>query len=118
MVALRYVYVLALSTWFGGLVTVGALIPGVSDIGLHRFYVTSYVAGALVLTSLAAMAALGPRPSGFFARFAVAVAVAMLVLTLYGGLHLRALPIHLMALTAMGGLALLFWEARDGTRAA
>lgn len=116
MVALRYVYVLALSIWFGGLVTVGGIIPPVSDIGLHRFYVTSYVAGALVLTSLAAMAALGPRPSGFFARFAVAVG--MLVLTLYGGLHLRALPIHLAGLTAMGGLALLFWEARDGTLAA
>jgi len=40
------------------------------------------------------------------------------VLTLYGGLHLRALPIHLAGLTAMGGLALLFWEARDGTLAA
>jgi hypothetical protein len=37
---------------------------------------------------------------------------------LYAGLHLRTLPVNLLALTAVGGLALLFWEARDGTRAA
>lgn len=113
---MRYVYVLALSIWFGGIITVGAIVAPVSDIGLHRFYVTSYIAGALVLTSLAAMAALGPRPSGFFARFAVAVA--MFAITLYSGLELRTQPIPLLALTALGGLALLFWEARDGTRAA
>ncbi len=116
MVALRYVYVLALSIWFGGIITVGAIIAPVSALGLRRFYLTSYIAGALVLTSLAAMAALGPRPSGFFARFAVAVA--MSALTLYAGLALRTLSIELLALTAIGGLALLFWEARDGTRAA
>ena len=62
------------------------------------------------------MALLGPRPSGFFARFGVAVG--MLRLTLYAGLELHRFSIELLALTATGGLALLFWEARDGTRAA
>ena len=109
-------YVLALSIWFGGIIMVGAIIAPVSDAGLHRFHVTSCIAGGLVLTSLFAMALLGPRPSGFFARFAVAVA--MFAITLYTGLELRTLPIQLLALTATGGLALLFWEARDGTRAA
>jgi hypothetical protein len=62
------------------------------------------------------MALLGPRPSGFFARFGVALA--MLAITLYAGLHHRSLSFNLLALTAIGGLTLLFWEARDGTRAA
>ena len=116
VVALRYVYVLALSTWFGGIILVGAIVSPVSDVTLRRFLLTSYIAAALVLTTLLGMALLGPRPSGFFAR--LAVALGMLAVTLYAGLHLRTLPVNLLALTAVGGLALLFWEARDGTRAA
>ena len=42
----------------------------------------------------------------------------MFAVTLYAGLELRSLPINLLAPIALGGLALLFWEARDGTRAA
>ena len=109
-------YVLALSIWFGGIITIGAIVSPVSDAGLRRFFLTSYVAGALVLTTLFGMALLGPRPSGFFARFAVAVG--MFAVTLYAGLELRSLSLNLLVLTAIGGLALLFWEARDGTRAA
>ena len=116
MVALRYVYVLALSVWFGGIITIGAIVSPVSGVTLNRFFLTSYIAGALVLTTLFGMALLGPRPSGFFARFAVAGA--MLAVTLVAGLKLHALPITFLALIAIGGLALLFWEARDGTRAA
>lgn len=116
MVPLRYVYVLALSIWFGGIITIGVIVAPVSGVALHRFFLTSYVAGALVLTTLSGMALLGPRPSGFFARFAVAVA--MLGVTLYAGLHLQSLSLNLLAPIAAGGLMLLFWEARDGTRAA
>jgi hypothetical protein len=46
------------------------------------------------------------------------VAVAMLSLTLYAGLHLRSLPFDILTPIAILGLMLLFWEARDGTRAA
>jgi len=42
----------------------------------------------------------------------------MFAITLYAGLALRSLPTNFLALVAIGGLALLFWEARDGTRAA
>ena len=42
----------------------------------------------------------------------------MFAVTLYAGLQLRSPSFNLLALTAAGGLALLFWEARDGTRAA
>ena len=116
MLALRYVYVLALSIWFGGIVMIGTIVTPVSDLVLRRFFITSYVTGALVIASLFAMALLGPRPSGFFARFGVAVA--MFTVTLYAGRALHTLSPGLLALTAIGGLALLFWEARDGTRAA
>jgi hypothetical protein len=110
------VYVLALSIWFGGIITIGAIVAPVSRVALDRFFLTSYLAGALVLTTLSGMALLGPRPSGFFARFGVAVA--MLGLTLYAGLHLRSLPLNILTPIAILGLMLLFWEARDGTRAA
>ena len=116
MVALRYVYVLALSVWFGGIITIGAIVAPVTGVALDRFFLTSYAAGSLVLITLAGMALLGPRPSGFFAR--AAVAAAMFGVTLYAGLHLRSLPFNLLAAIAIGGLMLLFWEARDGTLAA
>ncbi|MEO5742663.1 MAG: hypothetical protein ABIS29_18915 [Vicinamibacterales bacterium] len=116
MVALRYVYVLALSFWFGGIITIGAIVSPVSGEAQRRFFLGSYIAGGLVLTTLFGMALLGPRPSGFFARFAVAVS--MFAVTLYAGLALRSLSPNLLAPIALGGLALLFWEARDGTRAA
>ena len=116
VVALRYVYVLALSIWFGGTVTIGSIASPASEMVRRRFFFTSYVAGALVLTTLFGMALLGPRPSGFFARFAVAAA--MLAITVYAGLELRSLTNNVLAPIAVGGLALLFWEARDGTRAA
>ncbi len=116
MVALRYVYVLALSIWFGGIIVIGAIVSPVPDQALRRFFITSYVSGVLVLTTLFGMALLGPRPSGFFARFGVAFG--MFAVTLYAGLALHSLPFNLLGLTALGGLALLFWEARDGTRAA
>jgi hypothetical protein len=116
VLALRYVYVLALSLWFGGTIVIGWLASPVSDVVLRRFFRMSYVSGGLLIGSLFAMALLGPRPSGFFAR--VAVAVAMYIVTIYAGRELHALSNGVMAPIVVAGLALLFWEARDGTRAA
>lgn len=116
VVALRYVYVLALSVWFGGIIMVGAVVAPLPDAALHRFSLASSIAGALVVTTLFAMALLGPRPSSFFAR--LAVALGMLALTLYSGFERQTLSMNLLLPTAVGGLALLFWEALDGTRAA
>ena len=116
VLSLRYVYVLALSIWFGGIITLAAIVSPLSEAVSAGSISRSYVTGALVLTTLFGMALLGPRPSGFFAGFGVAVT--MFALTLYAGLQLRTLSINLLALIAAGGLALLFWEARDGTRAA
>ena len=109
-------YVLALSLWFGGTIVVGTLASPVSDVVLRRFFLMSYISGALLIASLFAMALLGPRPSGFFAR--MAVAVVMFAVTLYAGRELHMLTTAVMAPIIVAGLALLFWEARDGTRAA
>lgn len=104
MLALRYVYVLALVVWLGGMLVLGAIVApatfqvlqaaapstGRALAGdlfgqiLHRFHYVSYAAGGALLATLAAMALLGPRPRAFFLR--VALATAMLLISLYSGL--------------------------------
>ena len=162
MIALRYVYVLVLAVWLGGMVILGTLAaPATFDVlqqqqpttgrvtagavfgeMLRRFHIVAYAAGGLLLACLAGMAMLGPRPVGFGVR--VGIVVVMLVLSLYSGLvvsrqlerlqldidgpvsalalddprrgrfgRLHGVSMALMMLTAMGGLALLYWEARS-----
>ena len=104
MLALRYVYVLALALWLGGMVVLGAVVApttfqvlqaiepstgrllGGAVFGaiLSRFHYVAYGTGALALLALAAMALLGPRPVAFAVRSAI-VAL-MLVVALYSGL--------------------------------
>jgi uncharacterized membrane protein len=103
MLALRYVYVLALVVWLGGMIVLGALVaPATFDVlqasepvagralagevfgvMLARFHYVAYAAGALLLVTLAAMALLGPRPAAYAIRSAV-IAV-MLAVALYSG---------------------------------
>ena len=116
MIALRYLYVLALSIWFGGTINVGFVARAVPDQVLSRFFLVSYASGGILLLSLMAMGLLGPRPSGFAARSGVATV--MFATTLFAGRRLHALPPAALAVIVICGLALLFWEARDGTRAA
>jgi uncharacterized membrane protein len=104
MRALRYVYLLALVVWLGGMIMLGALVAPATfqvlqasapDIGralagelfgvvLARFHYLAYGAGALLLASLATMALLGPRPRAFAAR--CAIVGAMLTIALYSGI--------------------------------
>lgn len=103
MLALRYVYVLALALWLGGMVVLGAVVAPATfqtlqasvpatgrELGgavftaiLERFHYIAYVSGALLLVTLAAMALLGPRPRGLAAR--TALVAAMLAVALYSG---------------------------------
>jgi hypothetical protein len=103
VLALRYVYVLALALWLGGMVVLGAVVApttfqilqtsvpasgrllGGEVFGaiLARFHYIAYAAGTLSLVSLAAMALLGPRPRGFAVRSAI-VAL-MLLIAFYSG---------------------------------
>jgi uncharacterized membrane protein len=103
MLALRYVYVLALVVWLGGMVVLGAiaapatfqvlqaaepaggraLAGAVFGSMLARFHYVAYASGGLLLVTLLAMAVLGPRPRHFAVRSAL-VAV-MLLVALYSG---------------------------------
>src|SRR5882672_5415343 len=83
MLALRYIYILALVVWLGGMVILGAIVAPTTfqvlqasapDTGrelaglvfgavLARFHYVAYASGALLLITLAAMRLLGPRPA-------------------------------------------------------
>jgi uncharacterized membrane protein len=104
MLALRYVYVLALVVWLGGMVLLGAIvapttfgvlqtiepITGRALAGelfgavLSRFHYVAYAAGAVLLLTLAVIAVLGPRPASYAIRSAIIAA--MLGVALYSGL--------------------------------
>ena len=115
MLALRYVYALALSVWFGGTIIMGLVAPQVANPALHRFFLVSYASGALLLLSLLVMGLLGPRPSRFAIRFGLAAL--MFASTCYAGRELHRLSRETLIVTLACGLALVFWEALDGTRA-
>jgi len=91
MIALRYVYVVALVLWVGGLITIGSVVapsafavleppaaaspesPAATMVGevLRRFHMVSYAAAATLVTTLVLMKLVGPRPPGFSARLAI-----------------------------------------------
>ena len=103
MLALRYVYVLALAVWLGGMVILGALVAPttfqvlqsldpeagralageVFGVTIARFHYVAYAAGGLLLVTLAAMALLGPRPAAYAVRSALVAS--MLAGALYSG---------------------------------
>src|SRR5688500_10678360 len=162
MLAVRYVYELALVVWLAGKLLLCALvapttfevlqasepITGRALAGdlfgaiLGRFHYVAYVAGAVLLLTLAVMAVLGPRPASYAIRSAI-IAV-MLGVALYSGLivlrqidaiqlevgrlpsqlpagdarrvefdALHLLSTRLMMLNIAGALVLLYWEARE-----
>lgn len=104
MLALRYVALVALVTWLGGLVAIGLVAaPAVFDVTaahhapdarllagaivgeiLRRFGPVSWTAGAVLLLTLLARAVLGPRPRRLAWR--AALATVMLAASLYAGL--------------------------------
>src|SRR5512138_1488480 len=104
MLALRYVYVLALVVWLGGMLILGDVVApttfevlqtqagsqgrelagAVFGTALARFHYVAYAAGTLLLLTLGAMRMLGPRPAHSGLR-AIIVAV-MLAVALYSGI--------------------------------
>lgn len=104
MLALRYVYVLALVVWLGGMVVLAAIVAPatfqvlqsiepvagralageVFGVTIARFHYVAYASGGLLLVTMAGMALLGPRPAGSAVRGALVVC--MLAVALYSGL--------------------------------
>ena len=104
MLALRYLYVLALVVWLGGMVVLSAIIAPATfqllqarapEIGravagdlfgaiLTRFHHVAYACGGVLALSIGAMAVLGPRPRAFALR--LGLIIVMLLVSLYSGL--------------------------------
>jgi Domain of unknown function (DUF4149) len=159
---LRYLYILALVIWVGGLVVAGAIVaPSVFEVlqgsgasdgrvlagavfgeVLRRVHLLAYAMAAVMLIALGIQRVLGPRPISFGIR--AAIVGTMLAVTIVSGYvisprveaiaktvdrPIASLPagdarrtefyrLHgwsnlLLAVTALGGLVLLWWEARE-----
>lgn len=145
VVALRFAYLLALVVWLGGLVTLGAVVapslagalwdrlpPGNEAVGgvafgviLAQFYAVAGACGVLMLVTLVGMALLGPRPRPYGARVA-AIGLMLLATGIAGSPFTRPLAASLregagsvaalLSVTVIGGVCLLFWEARERYR--
>jgi hypothetical protein len=108
VVILRYVYLLVMAVWLGGMLIVGAVVApalfqtlqavapadGRAFAGeafkaiLSRFHLVAYGCGTVAAAALVAMALLGPRPRHFGVR--VTIVLAMLGIALYSGLRVLA----------------------------
>ena len=162
MVWLRYLYVVALVVWVGGLVTAGALVaPAVFGVlegwnetegrmlagqvfgdVLLRLTWLSYVMAAIMFVTLTLHRLLGARPLRYGIRVGIMTVMLLLMMALgfyiipavndiqalVGGpvAQLTATDVRrveferlhswsniLFSITAIGGLALCWWEARE-----
>jgi hypothetical protein len=162
MVLLRYLYVVALVLWVGGLITAGALVaPAVFGVlqswnqsegrvlagrvfgdVLLRLTWLSYVMGGIMFITLTLHRLLGARPVKYGIR--VGIMAVMMLMMMYMGFYLlpgvdaiqaqvpgplsalaetdpqrieferlHGLSNILFSMTAIGGLALCFWETRE-----
>ena len=162
MILLRYLYVVALVLWVGGLVVAGALVaPSVFGVlqawnqsqgrvlagqvfgeVLLRLTWLSYLMGAVMFITLTLHRLLGARPIKYGIR--VGIMALMLVMMMVTGFYLipqvdaiqaevsgpvaeladtdprrvefnrlHGLSNILFSITALGGLALCWWEARE-----
>src|SRR3954469_3700814 len=104
MLALRYVSLMALVVWVGGLLALGAIAAPVTfdviaarqvpegralagaifGVILQQFHYVSYGCGLVMPLALTARAVLGPRPRRFALR--LAIAALMLLAVAYSGL--------------------------------
>jgi uncharacterized membrane protein len=104
VVALRYVYVLALVVWLGGMLILGAVVAPTTfqvlqanapatgrelagalfGVMLARFHYIEYAAGALMVVTLALMRVLGPPPPHVGVR--AIITALMLAVALYSGM--------------------------------
>jgi uncharacterized membrane protein len=129
MIALRYVYVVALVVWVGGLLTIGGVVApaafaalarsadgdiaaaGVVGEVLRRFQLVGAIAGATLLSTLVLMKLVGPRPPGF--GFRMGLVSAMLGLAATTGLFVDP---QIAAIRAETGGAIRALAADDPRR--
>lgn len=130
MVLLRYLYVLALVVWLGGMVVAGGVAaPSIFAVlqewnpvegrvlagrvfgeVLQRLYWLGYASAAVMFVALTLHRLLGARPIRYGVR--ATILASMVALTLVADYNVGHANI-LLSLTVIGGLALAFWEARE-----
>ncbi len=106
MLSLRYLYVLALVMWLGGMAVAGFIVApttfGVLEAWnpatgrilagqvfgevLRRLYLVGYVAGAVMFVVLTVQRVLGPRPRSYGIR--IGLITLMLAFTVYAGIRI------------------------------
>ena len=135
MIVLRYLYVLALVAWLGGMFALAGLAApsifsvleqhtaasgrllaeAIVDDIVRKFHVAAYLCGTLMLATLMGMRLLGPKPMHFTARFAAVAG--MFAIAVYSSFsvpnQIGHRPTALMMISMVGGLSLLYWEARE-----
>jgi hypothetical protein len=104
MPAVRYVVLLALVVWLGGMLTVllGEWLRSVPIVGA--------ACGGVMLIGLFVMKFVGPPPHGFIPRAAL---TALMVLLVAAAAVYRTLAAQLIAIDLALGLVLLFWYVRE-----
>ncbi|PHY08357.1 MAG: hypothetical protein CK533_13695 [Acidobacterium sp.] len=130
MILLRYLYVLALVVWLGGMVVAGGVAaPSIFAVlqewnpvegrvlagrvfgeVLQRLYWLGYASAAVMFVALTLHRLLGARPIRYGVR--ATILASMVALTLVADYNVGHANIFL-SLTVIGGLALAFWEARE-----
>jgi hypothetical protein len=135
MIVLRYMYLLALVAWLGGmLVLAGLAAPSIftvlqqqsvpvgrvaagavfGDI-LRKFQLAACLCGIVMVATLTGMRLLGPKPVHFAARFATVFAMfAVSVYSRFGvSSRFERVSMTLLMVNVAGGLSLLYWEAKE-----
>jgi hypothetical protein len=106
MLVVRYVALVALAVWVGGLVVGFAVSPAFWRI---EGVMVGYACGAVVIVSYVTLKLVGPPPRNFSIR--VGIAVVMLAVAL-GGRWLASATAPAAVETVLG-LALLTWYVRE-----
>jgi hypothetical protein len=111
MIVLRYLYVLALVVWLGGILD---RIFDTGDVGAS-------VLGGVMLAALIGMRVLGPKPVQFNLR--IVIVLIMLVTVAYAAVGAPGLSMLrssaspgstiITTIVLAGGLSLLYWEVRE-----
>ena len=110
--AIRYVALLALVVWLGGMVTLSLLMAPLTipAAEVQPFHWLEYVCGGLMLVCLVVIKLVGPPPRAFIPR--AFLVVVMLAVAIYSGV-MRETSTALMTVNMALGLVLLGWYVRE-----
>ncbi len=104
MLAVRYVVLMALVVWLGGMLTV------LFAESLRPRPLIGAACGGLILIGLFVLKFVGPPPHGFIPRAAL---TALMLLVVLASAVYRHVAAQLMAVNVALGLVLLFWYVRE-----